>query len=83
MGRFAIVFLPIFVVVGLIFFRRMFSARQRAAFTHPGQRLRALFSWLVTTLVWSFLAYLVFLFILFFVFQVDFGAFWSSLNSPD
>ena len=81
MGRFVIVFLPIFVVFGLVFFRRMFSTKQRAGYARRRQRLRAAWSWLVTTLVWSFVAYLVFLMVLFFVFQVDFGAFWRAMGS--
>jgi ABC-type Fe3+ transport system permease subunit len=84
MGRFAIIFLPLFVVIALMLFRRMFSAQRRAGYATSGGRwLSALASWLLTALAWSFIIYLVFLTVLFFVFQVDFGAFWSSPEAPD
>jgi len=84
MGRFAIIFLPLFVVVALGLFRRMFSAERRAGYaTSGGRRLAALASWLLTALAWSVIIYLVFLTVLFFVFQVDFAAFWSSPETSD
>lgn len=81
MGRFAIIFLPLFVVVGLFLFRRMFSSERRAGYTSGGRWVSALASWLLTALAWSIIIYLAFLAVLFFVFQVDFGAFWRSLGS--
>lgn len=81
MGRFAIIFLPLFVVVGLFLFRRMFSAERRAGYTSGGRWVSALASWLLTALMWSIVIYLAFLAVLFFVFQVDFAAFWRALGS--
>lgn len=71
-------FLPVFVVIGLLLFRKVFSAERRAAYSRAGQWLSALFSWFVTTLMWSILAYLVVLLVIFLVLRFDLAAFWSS-----